>query len=114
MINHRYGSEARGDAHVGSDIDLLILVNKDKLTLDDEEKMNCISLRKALKTCNDLPQPFYRTDTQDAGEFLLYLFNKFELTIATQYQYTYVSNDNKNYIEISRRELKTDPVVQIL
>ena len=34
-----YGSEARGDSHPGSDIDLLILVNKDKLTLEDEEKI---------------------------------------------------------------------------
>lgn len=79
-----------------------------------DDKMTCMNLRKALKGCDDLPQPFYRTDTQDAGEFLLYLFNKFGLTIANQYQYTYVSNDNKNYIEISKRELKTDPVVQIL
>lgn len=31
-----YGSEARGEAHDGSDIDLLILVTKDKVTLQDE------------------------------------------------------------------------------
>ena len=31
-----YGSEARGEAHEKSDIDLLVLVPKDKVTLQDE------------------------------------------------------------------------------
>lgn len=34
-----YGSEARGDARPDSDIDLLILVDKDKIKLEDEEKI---------------------------------------------------------------------------
>ncbi|MBO4665041.1 MAG: nucleotidyltransferase domain-containing protein [Bacteroidaceae bacterium] len=32
-----YGSEARGDARPDSDIDLLILLDKDKVALSDEE-----------------------------------------------------------------------------
>ena len=32
-----YGSEARGSAHSGSDIDLLILIEGDKMTLAQEE-----------------------------------------------------------------------------
>ena len=34
-----YGSEARGDARPDSDIDLLILVDKDKIKLEDEERI---------------------------------------------------------------------------
>lgn len=34
-----YGSEARGDARPDSDIDLLILVNSDKLTYADKERI---------------------------------------------------------------------------
>ena len=34
-----YGSEARGDSRIDSDIDLLILVDGDKLTVADEMKI---------------------------------------------------------------------------
>jgi len=34
-----YGSTARGDYKTGSDIDLLVLVDEDKVTYDDEKKI---------------------------------------------------------------------------
>lgn len=35
-----YGSEARGDARPDSDIDLLILINKDKITFSDQKRIS--------------------------------------------------------------------------
>ena len=34
-----YGSEARGEAHPHSDIDLLVLLDKDKITLNDRQQI---------------------------------------------------------------------------
>lgn len=34
-----YGSFARGDEHKGSDIDLIILLNKDNISRDDEKRV---------------------------------------------------------------------------
>ena len=45
-----YGSEVRGNTHDGSDIDLLILLNKDRITLEDEEKITFPIYLLELKT----------------------------------------------------------------
>lgn len=45
-----FGSEARGDAHPDSDIDLLILLDGDKLTLEKEEKVTMPLYELELKT----------------------------------------------------------------
>ena len=35
-----YGSFARGDFHKQSDLDILVLVNKDKITWDDQKRIS--------------------------------------------------------------------------
>lgn len=45
-----YGSEARGDSGQESDIDLLILLDKDTVTLEDEEKITYPIYLLELKT----------------------------------------------------------------
>lgn len=50
-----YGSRARGDAHPDSDYDLLILLNKDVLTLDDYRQS--IPLRQLGWSINETISP---------------------------------------------------------
>ena len=74
-----FGSEARGEAHEKSDIDLLILVPKDKVTLQDELEITAPLYDIELKTgvlinALILPKrewgrivtPFYENVMQDA------------------------------------------------
>ena len=45
-----YGSEARGDAREDSDIDLLILVDGDKMTIEQESQITELLYELELKT----------------------------------------------------------------
>lgn len=74
-----YGSEARGDAHDKSDIDLLVLLPKDKVTLQDELEITAplydIELRTGVlinalilpkREWGRIVTPFYENVMQDA------------------------------------------------
>lgn len=53
---------------------------------------NCVRFRKIISKCPG-SQEFHGGDTQDAGEFLSYLFNIFQVNIATTVRKTYGTND---------------------
>lgn len=53
---------------------------------------NCVMFRKIISKCPG-SQEFHGGETQDAGEFLSYLFNIFQVNIATTVRKTYGTND---------------------
>lgn len=67
-----YGSRARGDAHPDSDYDLLILLNKDVLTLDDYRQS--IPLRQLGWSINETisPQVYSKTEWEKYHYTLFY------------------------------------------
>lgn len=60
-------------------------------------------------------QKFHGTGTQDAGEFLQYLFNIFNVIIGQQIRYTYISNDEKKF-KLSSKIIdnQATPIVPII
>ena len=87
-----------------------------------EKVETCSMLREYIKDCPSLGgQEFHETGTQDAGEFLLYLFSLFNIEkTTTRYIQNIATNDLKNkvseletYIVSSYREELVSPIVSI-
>jgi len=115
LINHYFlESKEKDDCTRQLQTELRLITAFMRFNEDKDDEINCTSMRKILKKCNDTPQPFYETGTQDAGEFLLYLFDKFKFTIATRHELTYGSTNGIDYEFLNKTELKTDPVIQIV
>ena len=77
---------------------------------------DCSILRKYLENCKG-SQEFHKGAMQDAGEFLLYLFNIFEVNMMTKHRSTYVTNTitnpPKNYVKTFSEIQISTPVLNI-
>ena len=76
----------------------------------------CSNLRSLIKKCPG-SQPFHNTETQDAGEFLSYLFNLFQVNVATTKRETYgsnsLSNNPKWTLVTSSIDIHASPIIDI-
>ena len=60
----------------------------------NERSEYCSNLRKLIKNCqSSSKQKFHGTGTQDAGEFVQFLFNIFEINNMKTLKKTFVTND---------------------
>lgn len=77
---------------------------------------DCTALRKSLQNCNG-SQQFHGGGMQDAGEFLLYLFNIFEIEVVTKHRSTYVTNSianpPKDYVKTFTEVQHCTPLINI-
>ena len=84
----------------------------------EERVQYCSNLRSLLKGCpSSSKQAFYSTLTQDAGEFLQYLFSLFQVNGLYRIRITDVTNDLSNIpnktLTIRQIEEETSPIVLI-
>lgn len=76
---------------------------------------NCLKLKKLLYDCKG-SENFHAFNTQDAGEFLLFLFNIFDVNTTGRLRETYVSNDItgfKNILCVSKVDYENGPIINI-
>ena len=77
------------------------------------KRENVKKLRETFRNFK-VSQRFHGTDTQDAGEFLQYLFTIFDITPNKQIRYTYISNDKNNFKLTSKIiNDKSSPIILI-
>ena len=83
--------------------------------LDNVKK--CSNLRSLIAKCPG-SQPFHGTGTQDAGEFLSYLFNLFQVDVANTRRSSYGSNDldnNPKWILVSKqKDNYASPIIDVV
>lgn len=85
---------------------------------ENESIKYCSNLRKLLRNClSTSKQEFHGTGEQDAGEFIQYLFNLFEVNTLKRTRINFITNDldkdTKNLIESSSQINYTIPIVSI-
>ena len=70
------------------------------------------NLRKSISYCKG-SENFHKRNTQDAGEFLAYLFDKFEVESSTFITYTYGYNEDQKLYLTSKKEQSSNPIVVV-
>ena len=82
----------------------------------DKSVRYCSVLRKLIQRCPGTEE-FHLKGMQDAGEFLAYLFNLFQVDVATTSETTYVTNDlgdKPRWLRISsRRDEHASPIISV-
>ena len=107
----------KDDIKVRQDIQkALIDITNSIRRIGDKKIKNCSNLRSVIKNCPG-SQPFHGTNTQDAGEFLTYLFNIFQVDVAHTSRKTYGSNDlglSHKWILVTKQiDNNASPIVDI-
>ncbi len=80
-----------------------------------EDNQTCSNLRKLFEKCPG-SEAFHRKGMQDAGEFLLYLFNIFQTEVMLKHRVTYVTNDlesNDNLVKTFEETQVSSPVLSV-
>jgi hypothetical protein len=85
---------------------------------ENERSKYCSNLRKLIKICPSASkQKFHETKTQDAGEFVQYLFNIFEINTMKTVKKTFVTNDlekqTKDLVKSSENVTIVPPIINI-
>lgn len=81
---------------------------------DGHEPKNCKELRKTFSKCKGT-QEFHNTNTQDAGEFLQYLFNLFNMNdLCKDIVYTYAGNSITKLKLVDTHSETSSPIIQIV
>lgn len=85
---------------------------------ENERSKYCSNLRKLIKNCPSRSnQKFHETKTQDAGEFVQYLFNIFEINTMKTVKETFVTNDlekdTKDLVKSSENVTIVPPIINI-
>jgi hypothetical protein len=91
------------------------LVNVTKYIRGDnnENDKTCSIMRSLIKKCSGT-QDFHSDETQDAGEFLSYLFSLFQVDVAQTMRQSYGSNDGKIWKIIrTTKDNEASPIVDI-
>jgi len=103
----------RVSSHKKIQIELIKIINSFR---GYENVRDCTALRESLRGCPG-SQEFHSGGMQDAGEFLMYLFNIFEVNVTKKHRATYVTNSianpPKQYVETFSEIQDCTPLINI-